>query len=423
VASALLLLCFAFVFLTCLAASTDSDLRTVFLSASVIWGLIVAAITETLSALQFLTPSGAVGSWAIANLISASSFFIAARSGKLNIRLPAISRTPASEILLVLGVAGLMVATAVAALVAPPNTYDSMTYHMARIVHWIQNRSVADYPTAILRQLYSNPWAEFAVAQLQLLSGTDRLANLVEWFSMVGCILGTTLIVKELGGNARGQLLTAVVTVTIPIGILQGSSTQNDYVLALWMVCVVYWLLIAKRSTETNLGACRMLGASVGLAILTKATAYVFALPLLVWFMLGRARTERAKALKSIALIALTVLAINSGHYLRNLDLFRSPLGPFADNGGQAKYTNSGVAITTIVSNIVRNASLHLDVPISTVNVTVEAGIRSLLRRIGIDADDPRTTWNGFQSHIPMEWTGETYAGNPLHFFLMSFAK
>lgn len=66
------------------------------------------------------------------------------------------------------------------ALWAPPNNFDTMVYHMSRVCHWIQNRTIAPYPTHILRQLHQNPWSDWAVAHLQLLAGGDRLANTVQ---------------------------------------------------------------------------------------------------------------------------------------------------------------------------------------------------------------------------------------------------
>jgi len=82
---------------------------------------------------------------------------------------------------------------------APPNSWDSMVYHMGRVVHWIENRNVDHYPTNITRQLISAPWAEYAIAQLQILSGGDHFANLVEWFALLGCVVAATDIAGRLG--------------------------------------------------------------------------------------------------------------------------------------------------------------------------------------------------------------------------------
>jgi len=89
-------------------------------------------------------------------------------------------------------------------------------FHMSRVVHWIQNKSVAHYPTHILRQLHQNPWSEFGILQFQILSSSDRLANLVQWFSMVGAVLGVSLIAKRLGADLRGEVFAAVTVATVP---------------------------------------------------------------------------------------------------------------------------------------------------------------------------------------------------------------
>lgn len=80
------------------------------------------------------------------------------------------------------------------AFIAPTSQWGSVSYHMSRIMHWIQNRSLKFYPTLIPRQLHLNPWAEYALLHLQLLSGSDRFANLLQWISWIGSITGITLI-------------------------------------------------------------------------------------------------------------------------------------------------------------------------------------------------------------------------------------
>jgi 4-amino-4-deoxy-L-arabinose transferase-like glycosyltransferase len=95
-----------------------------------------------------------------------------------------------------------------------------------------------------------------------------------------------SLAAKQLGGDRRAQILTVVVAATIAMGIMQTSSTQNDYVVAFWLVCLVVFVLRLNRQRPgTGLtGEALVVGGALGLglALLTKPTAYVFAVPFMV---------------------------------------------------------------------------------------------------------------------------------------------
>jgi hypothetical protein len=49
-----------------------------------------------------------------------------------------------------------------------PNNWDSMTYHLARVVHWQQEQRVYHYATHIDRQIQLAPFAEFVIAHLHI---------------------------------------------------------------------------------------------------------------------------------------------------------------------------------------------------------------------------------------------------------------
>ena len=83
-------------------------------------------------------------------------------------------------------------------------------------------------------------------------------------------------------------MLAAVITATIPMGILQASSTQNDYVTAFWLVCLMFYIF--RFQTEPSVPSAVGVGASLGLALLTKPTAYMYAIPLIVWFTVSGLR-------------------------------------------------------------------------------------------------------------------------------------
>jgi hypothetical protein len=203
-----------------------------------LWGLVVVATTEVLSLFRALSLPALTVLWVLAS--------ISVGVGVWRRRAELVRRRPTSPgrkwwiwALVASPVVAVVATTGVIATVAPPNTYDSMAYHMARVAHWMADGTIAHYPTSLLRQLYLPPQSEFAVLQLQMLSGSDHLANLVQWFSMVGSVVGASLIAQQLGAPARGQVLASILVATLPMGILQASSTQTDYVLSLWLTCSV----------------------------------------------------------------------------------------------------------------------------------------------------------------------------------------
>jgi 4-amino-4-deoxy-L-arabinose transferase-like glycosyltransferase len=155
-----------------------------------------------------------------------------------------------------------------------------MDYHLPRVMLWISNRSVSFFPTWDYAQLVFGPWAEYAMGHLVLLSGTDRLVNLAEWTSLVGIVVGASLIARELGTAARGQVIAAVAAGTIPTAVLEASGGMNGVVVAFWITLGVYFALKFARDT----GWLSLVGSACacGLAVLTKGSALAILPPMLL---------------------------------------------------------------------------------------------------------------------------------------------
>ena len=317
------------------------------------------------------------------------------------------------------GLIAVVVAVGLVALISAPNNYDSMTYHLARVEHWVQNRTVAHYPTYINRQLYLAPGAEYALTHLRILADGDRLANLVQWMAMVGSVAVVSLVARQLGASGAGQLLAAVTCATIPMGILQASSTQNDYVAAFWLLCMV---TLAVRppagSTSGRYWHAAGLGISLGLALLTKGTAWVYGTPILVWVAGSWLARRRRRACLPLLLVGLIAIGLNLPFLARNLELYGSLLGPVEV---VRRYPNTTLTAGVVVSNVVRNTALHLATPSVTVNRDlIEARVRSLHGVLGLDPDDAATSYLGIPFGVSHQVAHEDRAGNPLHLALIA---
>ncbi len=391
-----------------------------------LWGVVLVGITELLSVFHSLTVSGLAVAWLVALLIGVVFVIRTGGHRQLSVRssVPSLARL---DVALLGPLATLVLVLAVVAVLSPPNTWDSMTYHMARLIHWSQDASLAPYPTHIPRQLYMQPGAEFVLLHVQILSGGDRLAGLVQWASMVGVLVGTSLTAHHLGARRPGALCATIFAASLPIGILEATSTQNDYVVAFWDVCVMAFGLRLVRSAGRALpwATAAAFGASIGLAVLTKATAYLVVLPIVLWVTLSLTRRAGWRSSGLLVVAGAIALALNCGFFARNLVVFGSPIGPLDEGAPSLRYVNEGFTPPLLVSNVVRNIGVNLNAtPLVALNVRTVRFVRLVHAWLGVEIADPRTTWG--QEIFAEQPVGlaydENFASNPVHLFLILFA-
>jgi len=407
------LLCFLLIFLLILLRydGKADKIRHAFIYAAVVWGILIVISTEALSALEAVSFKGIFLFWFVASLFVLFLLY-AFQRGKMGNLIPTAKPTRISVISIFSIITVFVFVEGLVALIAPPTNWDAMTYHMSRIVHWIQNRSVAFYPTSILRQDYQMPWAEYALLHFQVLSGGDYLANLVQWFSMAGSLVGVSLIARELGADTLVQTLAALVAATIPMGILQASSAQNDLVVSFWLICLVYFLLRMRRQLAWKDAIAT--GAALGLALFTKGTAYIYAFPFLaVWFLawVVQRRSDFILIFKITLLVGVLGLLIPSPHLIRNTNLFGRPWGPGVD---YQKYNNDEITLPIVFANVVRNAGLHLGTPWNEVNSFVQ---RSIEKVLGKEINNPSSTWGGETFQVGFSFH-EDLTGNLIHLLM-----
>ena len=298
------------------------------LLAAAFWAGIVALSSEILGLLHVLNRPAVGAVWAatavgVGFLGWKKRHLQAAWSSLLS---RSVSLRP-SEAVLLGGMATLCLALLAVAWISPPNNVDSLYYHVARVAHWTQNQSLEHYATARQNQLLKPIWAETAILHLRLLWGGDRPSNLVQWFSMVLSAVGVAGLAARLGAGRSGSVLAAAFALTIPAGILQASSTQNDYVAALWSVCTAFWVVTAKERELTRLEKVG-LGLTLGAGFLTKGTFFVYAPPLMLWYFLPRLWSRGIGAvLREGVVLTLIAVMLNLGFWARNVQTYGGPYG------------------------------------------------------------------------------------------------
>lgn len=196
----------------------------------------------------------------------------------------------------------------------PPTNWDSMTYHMARVAHWVQNQSIGYYPTAIPRQNQMGPGAEYLILFFQILTGSDRLANSVQFLAFL-LLPGACFYLARVLGIPRGYRSPVVLlTVTAPMLLFQATSTQNDVVASLVAVAVIISAIRIFRGSVAKGAAAEyaLFGACLAAGFLVKPTALLAALPIAGTVCLLRSAevSRHKRAVLQGALIAIGVLVL-----------------------------------------------------------------------------------------------------------------
>jgi hypothetical protein len=374
----------------------------------------IAFSTEVLSLIHGISFPALLNVWLLFLLVCLVTVF---RPGKKHgFNLPVLQRITPLTGFSVGAIALILASTFAAAILYPPNNYDSMTYHMARVAHWISNKSISFYPTAITRQNYQMPLAEFAIMHVQILTGCDLYANLVQWMSFLVLVCLGLLIAGELGLSIRQQLISAIVIATLPMAILQASSTQNDLVVSSFLLSFgLFMLRLREKLSAENLF---LAAISLGLALLTKGTAFLYcaavgislAVPVLMARVYDRPRLLKATA--ALSLVVIIALLLNAGQFWRNFQLYGHLLPTEAEG-----YRNEDISAATLLSNILRNGALHTGIPSARVNWYQYRALQVVL---GSQLNNPKTTFGA--ASFKIRWyRHEDFAGNLIHMFTVLF--
>ena len=388
----------------------DLSRRGALVVAFALWQVLVVLITEGTSAVHSFSATWVAIAWCavIAALVFAlrGDLWIVAVGADRAIRASTVRlRATAPRHTHVLALAVLLVVFGVLAVIGwvyPPSNSDSLVYHLARVAHWIQNRTVAPYATHYLAQVELAPLHEYNMAQLQLLAGTDRLDGYLQLFATLICVVGVSELARRLGLGRSGQLFAAVLCATTPNVILEATSTQNDtFSAAIGVAAVVVaaspWYTGSSLSAWLQRGA--MIGCLAALSELAKGTVIPLVWPTVVLLLAISARSVWTAvgarvALRGLAFGAVSAIlaaALLAGPFLaRNVELFGGPSGPVTASTISVQLTPAAA-----VGNVTRSTASEFmigdgrgDVR-TVVSRVVLGGLRWLYDKLGVNPANP----------------------------------
>jgi hypothetical protein len=402
---------------TCLRLRLPThDWRHDLVRATLIWAAAAIWLTEFLSLFSLLHTWALGLAWLAIGLVAFAISGIWHQAARRLL----LGRRPANwdwlDWTMVAALFSIAAVTGVVALRSPPQTWDTLNYHMPRVAHWAQMGAIRPYVTGIEIQNSMPPGAEMLFLQPYILTQGDTWVNMVDWAASLVLIAGASLLAKQLGASRRGQLLAALFAATLPMAIVQASSTMTDIVLAVWLMGAAAEVLASSKSSGGASASYLLIAVGAGLAIVTKPTAFAYLMPFGIWAIALLARERPISRLAALAISGgFLILSINAGYFSRNIRLYGNPIAP---TNRISELGNTWLGGRGFVSNLLRNITYQLSTPSPYINKAIALSVIEAHRWMGLDASDPRTTAVG-NYKISLPTTSEDLAQNPLQMLMI----
>jgi hypothetical protein len=277
-------------------------------------------VTWVLSPLQAVTRPGLAVSEALLVAASFAAWWLRGRP-----RLPVAAAMPSARaivtdpvcavFLVVIG--SLLAYELVTALTAPANNWDSLTYHLTRVVAWMSHGGVYRIPNAPTARMNEyQPLAEQQILFLFTATRSGALYAMPQYVAQAAILVAVYGTSRRLGFRPQAAACSSLLLATFSLVALQASTAQNDLVAASFPAAAAC-LLLGEGGLEAALA-----GAAVGMGLGAKLTT-ALVVPVLLALALARGRRTTLVAIGGAAAGLLTVgvwgFAINlanTGHVL-----------------------------------------------------------------------------------------------------------
>jgi hypothetical protein len=265
----------------------------------------------------------------------------------------------------------------------PPNNWDAMHEHLARVGAWLHQDSLAYFPTHNAIENTYPPNAELLVLWTFVLAGRDTFASMPQLAAELATCVAIFGIARRLGASRCAAVFPALVFPTLTIVALESVTPQNDLVEASFVAVAVFFLLGRTRQ-ETILA-----GIALGLAAGTKLT-FAFAAPALALIALA-ALPRRRLALFAVATV-VGIGTLGAYAYAQNLIRTDSILGTSYEAGHLRPDVTFGGTASTGARVVYRLGDLSgWHVPGSWLEHVSGVGKR-VFSTFGIPANPPEAT-------------------------------
>lgn len=236
------------------------------------------------------------------------------------------------------------------ALIWPPQNVDSLVYHLPRAFYFYKNKAVSNIPSSYIVTNYTAPANAILISHLlKLMDGNDILVNLIQFPSAICLCIATIQICKELNISDKLSVLGGMLTLSIPLVILEAVTTQNDLLAANYVVLSMLFVIrLYKDQTiegKKDIFLWLGLGICVGSAVYSKITAGLALLPVLILFGTYCIYRKNITILNKLFFASVLGFFINFPYWYRNFvdwngDFLALKASSYLSSGGELGITD-----------------------------------------------------------------------------------
>lgn len=282
----------------------------------------------------------------------------------------------------------------------PPN-YDSMTYHLARAGFWYQNNSINHYFTRYVHQNDYPVNSELGFLWLFIFTSSDLLTFSIQWLSFIVALFALYRLLRELGYNRNISFITTFIFSTFDMCILQASSTQNDMIVAAFVILIFYFLIKYFNSTNGEIKYLIFASITAGIVIGIKGYTYLFIPGFLIFILIyGKINKKNISKFLYVLLFSLLGIIIFASYsLLQNYISYNNPLG-FTGTISEMKMEIFN--FKAFFSNLLRHlfSFYQENEGFGFLSKQINKYFHIIHNKLQINVSDPLTTWPGLYFKI-----------------------
>ena len=217
--------------------------------------------------------------------------------------------------------------------IAPPLTFDALTYHLSKVAHWVHSGSLA-LPVFPIKRVFWPSGMELLNCWWAVFRHDDFLIEMPGLYFHALATLATYAIARNMGIRKRASAYAAIAFSITPVIVGHGSTCLTDLpTAALFYFLLAFWT-VPSTGEEDARRRWFLSAMALFLAIGIKPTI-AFMMPGLLVAAMPLVRRHDFVALKSVFraspslwILVCASLFLGSFWYLRNAIRFGNPLYP-----------------------------------------------------------------------------------------------